>query len=63
MEKRTIGPRREKICLWDFQPSTVDSELFSRILFSGIAFKDIFATLKNRDKGMLYQYHRLSKVC
>ena len=29
--------------------TTVNSEIFARILFSGIAFKDIFATLKMPD--------------
>ena len=29
--------------------NTVNSEIFARILFSRIAFKDIFVTLKTRD--------------
>ena len=35
---------------------TVNSEIFARILFSRIALKDIFATLKIRDWGILYLY-------
>ena len=34
----------------------VNSEIFARILFSRIALKDIFATLKIRDLGMIYVY-------
>ena len=33
---------------------TVNSEIFARILFSQIALKDIFATIKIRDFGMIY---------
>ena len=33
---------------------TVNSESFARILFSRIALKDIFATLKNRDNDMIF---------
>ena len=36
--------------------STVNPEVFARILFSQIALKDIFATLKIRDLGMVYLY-------
>ena len=36
------------------KPSTVNLEIFARILFSRIAFKDIFATLEIRDLGMIY---------
>ena len=36
--------------------STVNPEIFARILFSRYALKDIFATLKIRDYGMLYLY-------
>ena len=32
---------------------TVNSELLASILFSRITLKDIFATLKNRDYGIL----------
>ena len=35
---------------------TVNSEIFARILFSLIALKDIFATLKIRDMCMIYLY-------
>ena len=35
------------------------SEIFTRILFSPIALKDIFATLKIRDLGMIY-LHQLT---
>ena len=35
---------------------TVNSEIFARILFSQMASKDIFATLKICDKGMIYLY-------
>ena len=35
---------------------TVNSEIFVRILFSRIAFKDIFATLEICDLGMIYVY-------
>ena len=34
--------------------NTVNTEIFARILFSRIAFKDIFATLKICDKVMIY---------
>ena len=37
-------------------PYTVNPEIFERILFSRYALKDIFATLKNRDWGMIYLY-------
>ena len=33
---------------------TVNSEIFARFLISRIALKDIFATFKNRDFGMIY---------
>ena len=36
--------------------NTVNSEIFARILFSRIALKHIFATLKIRDKGVIYLY-------
>ena len=36
--------------------TTVNSEIFARILFSRIALKGIFATLKIRDLGMIYLY-------
>ena len=36
--------------------TAVNPEIFARILFSRIALKDIFATLKIRDKGMIYLY-------
>ena len=35
---------------------TVNLEIFARILFSRIALKHIFATLKIRDKGVIYLY-------
>ena len=35
---------------------TVDSKIFARILFSRIALKDIFATLKNRNWSMVTLY-------
>ena len=35
---------------------TVNLEMFVRILFSRIALKDIFATLKIRDLGMINVY-------
>ena len=35
---------------------TVNLEIFVRILFSGIALKDIFATLEIRNLGMIYVY-------
>ena len=35
---------------------TVDSETFAVMLFSRIALKDIFATLKIRDLGLIYLY-------
>ena len=35
-------------------PSTVNSDIFARILFSQIAFKDIFEALEIRDLGMIY---------
>ena len=35
---------------------TVNPEIFARILFSPIALKDIFATLKIRYYGMIYLY-------
>ena len=34
--------------------NTVNSEIFLRVLFLGIALKDKFATLKIRDYGMIY---------
>ena len=34
---------------------TVNPEIFARILFSQMALKDIFATFKIRDQGMIYQ--------
>ena len=34
--------------------TTVNSEIFARILFSRIALKDIFATYKIRDHDMIY---------
>ena len=37
-----------------FVRNTVNSEIFARNLFSRMALKDIFATLKFRDKGMIY---------
>ena len=33
---------------------TVNLEISVRILFSGIALKDIFATFKKHEKGMIY---------
>ena len=36
--------------------TTVNSDIFARILFSQIALKDIFATLEIRDLGMIYVY-------
>ena len=36
--------------------TTVNSEIFGRILFLRIALKDIFATFKNRDQGVVYIY-------
>ena len=39
-----------------FLRNTVDSEIFSRILLSLIVLKDIFATLKILNKGMIYLY-------
>ena len=33
---------------------TVNSEILARILFSRIALKHIFATLKIRDMGVIY---------
>ena len=35
---------------------TVNPEIFARILISRMALKDIFATFKIRDEGMIYQY-------
>ena len=35
---------------------TVNSEIFAKILLSQIALKHIFATLKIRDKGVIYLY-------
>ena len=35
---------------------TVNSEIFARILFSRMALKEVFATLKIRDLGMIYVY-------
>ena len=40
--------------LYDF--GTVNSEIFARILFSRIALKPIFVTLKIRDKGVIDLY-------
>ena len=34
--------------------NSVNSEIFARVLFSRIALKDIFTTLKIRDQGMVY---------
>ena len=34
--------------------ATVNSEIFARIKFSRIALKDIFATSKIREKGIIY---------
>ena len=36
--------------------NTVNSEIFARILFSRIALTHIFATLKIRDKDVIYLY-------
>ena len=41
-------------CLYEY--NTVNSEIFVGILFPRIALKYIFATFKNRDKGMIYLY-------
>ena len=38
----------------EFAFYTVNPEIFARILFSRIALKDIFVTLKIRDYGMIY---------
>ena len=43
------------VCLTG-KDNTVNSEIFARILFSRIALKGIFATLKIRDLGILYLY-------
>ena len=37
--------------------STVNSEIFARILFSRIELKCIFATLNIRDQGIIYLYN------
>ena len=39
---------KTEIFVYDIQ-NTVNSEIFARILFSRIALKDIFVTLKIRD--------------
>ena len=39
-----------------YKLSTVNPEIFAKILFSWIALKDTLATLKIRDKGMIYLY-------
>ena len=39
-----------------FNLTTVNSEIFAIILFSRKALKDIFATLKISNKGMIYLY-------
>ena len=36
--------------------SVVNSEIFAIIVFSRIALEHIFATLKSRDKGVIYLY-------
>ena len=41
---------------------TVNLEIFTRILFSQMAFKDIFATLKTPDKGMIYVYQSTTVI-
>ena len=43
---------------WDFGTNciTVNSEIFAGILFLRIELKDIFATLKVHDFGMIYMY-------
>ena len=47
-----------KFCLKQLINSlvTVNSEIFLRILFSRVALKDIFATVKIRDLGMIHLY-------
>ena len=35
---------------------TVNSKFFARILFSRKVLKDIFATIKNRNEGMINLY-------
>ena len=37
-------------------PYTVNPEIFARISFARYALKDIFATRKKRDWGMIYLY-------
>ena len=39
-----------------YKSSTVNSEIFSGILFLQIALQDLFSTLKIRDYGMIYLY-------
>ena len=41
---------------------TVNSKIFARILFSRIAFKDIFSTLKIRGLGMIYLYQQTTVI-
>ena len=38
--------------------STVNSEIFARILFSRNALKDLFVMPKVRDLGMIYMYQQ-----
>ena len=40
---------------------TVNSEIFARISFSRIAFKDILATIKNCDQAIVYLYQQMTE--
>ena len=56
MEKFLIIPHFFKALVSYMVPTTVNLEIFARILFLRIALKHIFATLKIRDKGVIYLY-------
>ena len=54
-----LKPRHPCFCLavrLYHEIDTVNPEMFARILFLRMALKDIFATFKIRDHGMIYQY-------